>query len=270
VRGIARLLVAVVLTAALAAAASAETARQILDRRRQLDDTTRHWDDREQHMTLTIERKDSAAQRRELSMYERHLAGHEEEAILFFEVPASIKGVGLLALSHPGQADEQWFYLPALKRVRNIAATTSDRSESFVGTDLTFHDLDVLQDMTSWSESEAATTLLGDEVIGGVPTYHIELRPTRSDVYYPRIQLWLGKDDLVTRRTELFKDGGEAVKRVDQSDIRTVDGIPLAHRIEAATVGRGSRTVMEVTKVRFNQKLEDDLFTQRALVRGKR
>jgi outer membrane lipoprotein-sorting protein len=265
-----RLVASVVVTIMLATAASAETARQVLDRRKQLDDTTRHWSDREQHMALTLEKKGSAPQRRALSMYERHLPGREEQALLFFEEPASIKGVGFLAFSHPGRADEQWLYLPALKRVRQIATSKSARSESFVGTDLSFHDLDVLQDMTSWSEADAPATLLGEELIAGVPTYRIELKPTLADVYYPRILLWLGKEDLVTRRTEFFDGGTAAVKRVDQSDVRTVDGIPVAHRLEAVSVVRGSRTVMEVAKVRLNQQLESDLFTQRALTRGKR
>jgi hypothetical protein len=266
-----RVVVAIVVTAMLAATVSAETARQVLDHRKQLDDTTRHWDDREQHVVLRIEKKGSAAQRRALTMYERRLPGDEEEALLFFEDPASIKGVAFLASSHPGRPDEQWLYLPALKRVRQIATSKSARSESFVGTDLSFHDLDVLQDMTSWSEADAPATLLGEEVIAGVPTYRIEIKPTRPDVYYPRILLWLAKDDLVMRRTEFFDAGvDDPVKRIEQSDVRTVDGIPVAHRLDVVTVARGSQTVMEVGAVRFNQKLESDLFTQRALMRGKR
>lgn len=265
-----RLVTAIALVAVLATTGSAQTAREVLDRRKQLDDTTRHWNDREQHVRLTLEKAGGAAQRRELSIYERRLPGREEQALLVFEDPAAIKGVGFLSFSHPGRADEQWLYLPALKRVRQIASSKSARSESFVGTDLSFHDLDVLQDMTSWSEADAPATLLDEEAMGGVPTYRIELTPRREDVYYSRIVMWLGRDDLVTRRTEFFETGAEPVKRVDQSDIRTVDEIPVAHHLEALTVARGSRTVMQVDRVRFNQDFESDLFTQRALTRGKR
>ena len=50
-----RLAVTLMLLVGLAGAArAAETARQILDRRKALDDTTRHWDDRHQKMKLTI------------------------------------------------------------------------------------------------------------------------------------------------------------------------------------------------------------------------
>jgi outer membrane lipoprotein-sorting protein len=256
--------------ALLATAAWAESARELLDRRKQLDDTTRHWNDRGQHVRLTLEKKGGAGQQRTLSIYERRLPGREEQALLFFEQPASIKGVGFLSFSHPGRPDEQWLYLPALKRVRQIATSRSARSESFVGTDLSFHDLDVLQDMTSWSEGDAPSTLRGEETLSGVPTYRIEIKPTRPDVYYLRIVMWLGKDDLVMRRTEFFATAAEPVKRIEQTDIRTIDGIPIAYHTEAQTLARGSRTIMEVDQVRFNQHLDDDLFTQRALTRGKR
>jgi len=250
--------------------ARAESARPLLDRCRNLDDTTRHWKDREQHVRLRLEKKGGAAQQRALTIYERRLDGDEDQSLLFFESPAVIKGVGFLSFSHPGRPDEQWLYLPALKRARQIATSKSARSESFVGTDLSFHDLDVLQDMTSWSEADAPSSLLGEEAVGGIPTYRIELKPARSDVYYARMLVWLGKDDLVMRRTEFFGDGPEPTKRIEQSDIRDVGAIPVAYHLEAATLARGSRTVMEVDEVRFNQGLTDDLFSQRALARGKR
>jgi hypothetical protein len=258
------------LVTAVGAVASTETARSILDRRKALDDTTRHWDDREQHVTLVVQKKGGAVQRLRLTMYERRLPDHEERAVLFFEEPASQRGVAFLSFSHPGRADEQWIYLPALKRVRQIGVSKAARKESFVGTDLSYHDLDVLQDMTSWSEAEAPAMLLGEETIDGAATYRIELKPARDDVYYTRILLWLGKDDLVARRTEFFDGGAEPVKRIRQSDVRTVDGIPLAHHLDVETVAAGSRTSMAIDGVRFNQQLGPDLFTQRSLERGRR
>jgi hypothetical protein len=52
--------------------------------------------------------------------------------------------------------------------------------------------------------------------------------------------------------------------------VRAVGAIPVAHRIEVETPANGTRTRIEVTEAQFNQKLEEDLFTQRALERGGR
>src|SRR5881397_357335 len=126
----------------------AETARQILDRRKALDDTTRHWNDRHQKMKLTI----------------------------------------------VDRRGDQWLYLPELQRVRQITART--RNESFVGTDLSYHDLDLIQELTSWTEDDARSSLRGEETVDGTPTYAIELVPRREDIGYKKIVVWLGRDDL--------------------------------------------------------------------------
>jgi hypothetical protein len=55
-----------------------------------------------------------------------------------------VKGTGFLAFTHKGRPADQWLYLPELKRVRQITARR--RKESFVGTDLSYHDLDLIQE----------------------------------------------------------------------------------------------------------------------------
>jgi len=244
-----------------------ESARQILDRRKALDDTTRHWNDRHEKLTLRISGRGSERVR-ELELYDRREPGDEQKTILFFLAPAEVKGTAFLAYTHKGRAADQWLYLPELQRVRQITART--RSESFVGTDLTYHDLDLLQEMTSWSEDDAGSHLRGEEAVDGVASYVIELTPKREDIGYKRIVVWLGKDDLVPRRLELYEDGPEPKKRITQGDVRSIGKIPVAHHLVVETSAAGTRTVIDAADVQFDQGLEADLFTQRYLERGGR
>ena len=263
-----RLLAGLAIFLSLTGAAQAETARQILDRRKALDDTTRHWDDRHQRMKLRIVDKRGGERTRELDLYERREPADEQKAILFFLSPAEVKGTGFLAYTHKGRPADQWLYLPELKRVRQITART--RKESFVGTDLSYHALDLIQEMVSWSESDAASSLRPEETIGGTACHVIDLTPAREDIAYKRIVLWLGKDDLVPRQLEFYEDGAEPKKRLAQSEVRAIGAIPVAHRIEVKTLAAGTRTDIEISDVQFNQELDPDLFTQRALERGER
>ena len=261
-----RLAVPLVLLIALAGAArAAETARQILDRRKALDDTTRHWDDRHQKMKLTIVGR-SGDRVREIELFDRREPGDEQKTILFFLAPAEVKGTGFLAFTHKGRPADQWLYLPELQRVRQITART--RNESFMGTDLSYHDLDLIQEMTSWTEADARSSLRGEETVDGTPTWAIEEVPQREDIGYKKVVVWLGRDDLVPRRLELYEDATEPKKRIAQSDVKSIGAIPVAHHVEVATPGTGSHTVIEITDVQFNQKLDPDLFTQRYLERG--
>jgi outer membrane lipoprotein-sorting protein len=262
----ARLGALALLALAFVAPARGETAREILDRRKALDDTTRHWDDRHQRMKLTIVDRRGGERVRELDLYERREPGDEQKSIVFFLAPAEVKGTGFLSFTHKGRPADQWLYLPELKRVRQITART--RNESFMGTDLSYHDLDLIQEMISWTEADARSSLRADEPVEGTACHVIDLAPQREDIGYKRIALWLGGEDLVPRRLELYEGESEPKKRITQGDVRTTGVIPVARRVEAATPAAGSHTVIEIAEVQFNQHLDPDLFSQRYLERG--
>ena len=261
---------------------AAESGRQILDRRKALDDGEQHWADRHQQMRLHIFDANGSERQRELEMYEKRLANDELKAIVFLRAPAEVRGTAFLAFSHRGKPADQWLYLPEFKRVRQITAST--RNERFVGTDLTYHELDLLAEMTSWSDTDAVATLRHEEPVEGVACYAIELDPRREDIGYKRIFLWLGRDDLVPRQVEFYEQAagggwlggligsgtqvGQLSKRVRQRDVQLVGNIPVPHTIAVETIANGTRTTIEVSGVEFNQNLDDDLFTQRALERG--
>jgi outer membrane lipoprotein-sorting protein len=263
-----RLLLAITLVVGLGGVGRADPAREILDRRETLDNTTRHWDDRHARMSFVIVDRRGSERNRELELYERREAGDERKTIVFFQSPPEVKGTGFLAFTHHGSPADQWLYLPELKRVRQI--TAHSRNESFVGTDLSYHDLDLLNEMGAWTDADAAATLKGEEAVDGVPTHVIEYAPKREDIGYHRIVLWLGKDDLTPRRLEFWEDGDAPKKRIQQGDVRSVGPIPVAYHVEVESVGAGSKTTITLSDVQFDLKLEPDLFSQRYLERGSR
>jgi outer membrane lipoprotein-sorting protein len=263
-RRAAALAVLLLLTPGLAP--GAETARQILDRRKALTDGPQHWTDRRETLTMALLDGRGGRRERGLTRWERH-DGDVTRTLVFFAQPAEVKGTGFLAFVKTGQPAEQWIYLPELRRIRQITARA--RGESFVGTDLTYHDLDVIQQLGDWTEAQAASTLRGEETIDGVPCWVIGLAPTAEDEPYKRIVLWLGKDDLVPRRLELFTEpDGEPAKRIDQRDVRVVGTVPVPFAIDVATPARGSHTEIRSSEVVFDEGLPDDFFTQATLERG--
>jgi hypothetical protein len=253
------------MTGLAASPALGETARQILDRRRALDDGPRRWENRHERMRLRIVDRRGSERTREIDLYERREKSREKKAILFFLAPAEVKGTGFLAFTSPTRPAEQWLYLPELKRVRQITARA--RNESFVGTDLSYHDLDLLAEMTDWTEEDARSSLRGEESVEASPCHVIELVPQRDDIGYRRLVLWLARDDLVPRRLEFYGEESEPAKRIEQRDVRAIGAIPVAHAVKVMTPAKGSHTAIEVSEVAFDQRLEDDLFSQRYLLR---
>lgn len=269
----------VVLLAALlpaGVALGAETARQILDRQKALDAGERRWSDRHQRLKMEVIDPRRAPRHMELEMFDKKYPGDEQRTMAYFGAPATVKGTAFLSVSHADRPADQWLYLPEARRARRIGGEA--RKSGFIGTDFTYHDLDLLAEMPSWSESDASSTLRDDETIAGIDCYVIELTPKRDDIGYQRIVLWLGKDDLVARQVEFYDEvpasgwfGGEAVqpvRRIKQSDLRPVGKIPVAYHAEVESPRAGTKTIVVFSQVDFDQLLPDDLFTQAALEWG--
>jgi outer membrane lipoprotein-sorting protein len=188
-------------------------------------------------------------------------------SIMFLHAPPQVAGVGFLQWVEPGQPNRQWLYLPALKRTRQISG--GSRSESFVGTDFSYEDLAIMGEALDWSEREAPASVVGEATLDGHVCDVIELRPTEAaDVTYGAIRLWLGRDDQVVHQYEFRAADGTVEKTLLLGELRDVDGIPTPHRMEMRNERSGSHTVVQLTEVKYNNGLADEVFTQRRLERG--
>ena len=260
------LLVAAVSVLTPPVSAAAPTARELLDQAKTLDDTTRHWIDRSQKMTLVIIDARGGERRRELQVYTKRYPADEDKALTFFLSPPEVKGTGFLQWAHKNTDDDQWLYLPEFKRTRRI--TTQLKDESFMGTDFSYRDLEILGEIQRWTEAEAPTKLTGEEPVDGSPCYVIEFRPKQEGMTYGRIVLWLDHDKLVARKMDFFDREDAAVKTLALEQISDIGPVPTAHALAMRNLKKGSRTQVEVSDVKYDGKLADDLFTQRYLERG--
>jgi outer membrane lipoprotein-sorting protein len=244
----------------------AATARDILDKAKALDDTTRHWSDRSQTMTLVIHDARGGERKRTLQVFSKRYPGDEDKALSFFLTPPEVKGTGFLQWAHKRNDDDQWLYLPEFKRTRRITAQLRD--ESFMGTDFSYRDLEILGEIQRWTEEEAPSTLVGEEKAGEKPCHVIALRPQQEGMTYGRIVLWIEQDKLVARKMEFYDREDTLRKALALDDVRDVGPIPTAHRLDMRDVKKGSRTEVDLSDVKYNTGLADDLFTQRQLERG--
>ncbi len=247
-------------------AADALTAREILDKMKVLDATTRKWTDRSQTMTLRIFATRGGERQRTVRVADKRFDEGERKSITFFLSPAEVKGTGFLQWSHKGRDDDQWLYLPEFKRTRRI--TSQLRDESFMGTDFSYHDLEILGEIQDWTEDDAPSALTGSEALDGHACHVIELRPQQEGMSYSRIVIWLDQEQLVSRKLDFYDRNGTHLKTLTQTDIRNMGTIPTPHRLEMRNLKKGSHTEVELTEVAYNAGVSDDVFTERYLQRG--
>ena len=67
--------------------------------------------------------------------------GKTEKKIMFFVSPADVHNTSFMNWSYDeaGKDDDQWIYLPALKKVKRISSDS--KSDYFMGSDFTYDDL---------------------------------------------------------------------------------------------------------------------------------
>jgi len=179
----------------------------------------------------------------------------DSKTLVRFTDPAEIRGVALLSYNHKGDTDRQWLYIPATQRTRSVSAR--ELSEKFAGTDFTYEDVEerVLDDFNY--------RLLSDtEVIDGHKTYKVEAVPvdaTRSQYKY--VYYWVAKDVPVILHAELYGRDGKLLRELHASALKKVSGMWGARHVEMKSVEANTRTVLTIDEAKFNQHLDEKLFT---------
>ncbi|MFT7860333.1 MAG: outer membrane lipoprotein-sorting protein [Sulfurimonas sp.] len=96
------------------------------------------FEDSSSQMSMTL--VNASGQKRERKMKMIVLEQKKgDKSLMTFLSPADVKGTKFLNYEHTNKDDDQWLYLPALKRVKRIASKS--KSGSFMGSEFSYEDL---------------------------------------------------------------------------------------------------------------------------------
>ena len=62
-----------------------------------------------------------------------------DKSLIVFDSPQDVKGTAFLSFTHQVGTDDQWLFLPALKRVKRISS--SNKSGPFMGSEFAYEDI---------------------------------------------------------------------------------------------------------------------------------
>jgi outer membrane lipoprotein-sorting protein len=203
---------------------------------------------------VTVISKDGKERRKVWRSYRTGPPGASDRLIRFLS-PPDVRGVGFLAHYRHGKDPEEWLYLPSMKRERRVGAR--DREGAFVGTNLSYDDLDLLE----FDETRYAASLLPSQVVGGVPVHVIELTAHKPSAYGRKV-ITLRKTDFNLLTIEYFVAGNRApVKRLTRSDFADVGGYSIARRMEIVDLRQGGRTVILLHDIMVDRPQPRDRYT---------
>jgi outer membrane lipoprotein-sorting protein len=171
--------------------------------------------------------------------------------------PDEVKGVAFLIWERKDKPDEQWLYLPAVRRVRKLTPVSA--YESFLGTDFTFADLGFV------NLRARKFSLLGEETVAGTPAYKIQETLAGPAFYYSRIVTWVAKDSTLPLRRDYYDPANQLWKTELYQDVAVIDGTPTVMRIRMQDKFSDTSTELRVSKVRYDAVIPDDLFDPQKL-----
>jgi hypothetical protein len=259
-----RALAALIVTAFLPIATpglAGMSARDIMDKVTQ----TRKLTGSEAVVSMSIINPKGQTRERRLSMATKlYDAGKTEKRIYRFLSPPDVEGTGVLVFDYEAAADDVWVYLPALRKTRRIVS--SQRSESFMGSEFSYADLNVppLDDYDYQLEREESFAGESCWVIGVVP----KARETGQSEGYSRKTYWVSQEKFVVLKAAYLDLEGRPLKELENHDFKLLDPKQKRYRplrMVMTNTQNGRRSVFTSEQVAFAPDTKDDYFTPRYL-----
>jgi len=237
------------------------TARAIMEK----VDARDEGDTLEQDMLMILIDKNGNQRTRDLKSYAKDF-GVDNHRTIFFKSPADVKNTAFLTYDYDDGArdDDQWLYLPALKKVKRIPST--DKSSSFMGSDFSYFD------MTDRDLEDYDFKLLKETEVRGHPAWMIESTPRNQAIIdesgYEKTIAIVRKDNHVLVRAINFMTNGKK-KYLDIKQLHQENGIWLIDEM-TMTTKKGNRTlhktILTFSNITLNGVIKDNVFTTRRLL----
>lgn len=215
---------------------------------------------------LLINDKDQKRERKSQTLSKLQANGVDSSLVVKFITPAEIKGTGFLQIEHSNADDDQWIYLPALKKSRRLVA--NNKKDSFVGSDFSYGDI-LLPKVDAYQHS-----LLRSETMNAYDCYVIESKPKdetekRNSGYSKKIS-WIRKDNFLETKVEYYDTSGRLYKTQNATEHKLMEPDTkrwIAMRREMINHQTGHKTIIQFDNIQAGIPVADNVFTTRSIER---
>jgi len=219
-------------------------------------------------VTMTLTDKRGKERVREAVIYRKYY-GEEKRTVLFYLSPRNVRDTAFLTYDYPDSDvdDDQWLYLPALRKSRRISA--SDRGDYFLGTDLSYEDM---KKEGKFDLEDYDFEALRYEPLEGQTRLVLESIPkddeTARELGYGKVRAWVNPENWVIMQARYWDTNLNLLKTLTLDDVRQVDGIWTRHTLQIENHKTGHITHWRIADVDYVSDIGDSLFSRNALKRG--
>ncbi len=226
------------------------------------DRSDRGFIDSEVEMTMILRNKAGQESKRDLRFTTLEVPDENagDKSLILFNSPADIDGTALLSHAKILEPDNQWLYLPALKRTKRISSV--NKSGPFVGSEFAF------EDFTALELNKYTYKYLRSEEFNGMICDVVERYPRYEHSGYTRQVSWVDQEVYQVRKVEFYDRRGDLLKTLELQDYKEYEGkYWRAHKLAMVNHQTGKSTDLLYDDYIFQKGLKDRDFSKGILKR---
>lgn len=184
--------------------------------------------------------------------------GDGDKSLSIFDSPKDVRGTSFLTFSHIDKPDDQWLYLPALKRVKRISSR--NRSGPFMGSEFAFEDL------ISFEIPKYTYEYIADEMVDGQPAAKVKLIPLDKNSGYSHFYTWYSNKHFQPLKSEFYDRKGSLLKTLNFLEYKKFDvGVWRSLQMKMTNHQKKRITELYFENFKFDTGLTDADFNKRKL-----
>lgn len=174
------------------------------------------WQDQTASLEMVLRNRHGQESKRKIRSKTLEVDGDGDKSMSIFDTPRDVKGTAFLSYTHALKPDEQWLYLPALKRIKRISS--NNKSGPFMGSEFSYEDL-------SSQEVEKYTyKYLRTEKLDGRETFVIERKPAYKHSGYTRLITWMDTEMYRPLKIEFYDRKAALLKTLTYTNYKQYEG----------------------------------------------
>ncbi len=213
----------------------------------------------EANLSMILENSRGDQRVREIKQFTKDFKGVEKKLMVFLK-PSDVKNTTFMNWSFDDGSEDQWIYLPALKKIKRISSDSD--SDYFMGSDFTYDDLG------DRHPAEDTHKLIGEETIDGYDCYVVESIPLDEEYMYSKTVTWIIKDKWIGYKKEFYDEDEDFLKRLSLVKYDEFGEIIVLTEVKMENVQNGHSTIMRLSDVVVDKTIADNMFTERMMKRG--
>jgi len=170
------------------------------------------WKDQKSDLNMTLRNRQGQETERNIRNKQLEVMGDGDKSMSIFDSPRDVQGTAFLSYTHAKTPDDQWLFLPALKRVKRISS--NNKSGPFMGSEFAY------EDITSQEVEKYTYKWIKDEPVDGRDTFVMERYPTYEHSGYTKQISWIDKEMYHPLKIDFYDRKGSLLKTLTYHDYK--------------------------------------------------